>query len=74
MFSKLYISLSGNGKQEENVIFNDALMCYSFRLAVRDLLYEPSHRQDSTYFDLCETSRRTLAGTRNSSMGTTMKD
>ena len=29
----------------------------------------PSHRQDSTYHGLCYTSRGTLAGTRNSSMG-----
>ena len=42
---------------------------YSFRLAARVLLYAPSHRQDSTYHGLCYTSRGTLAGTRNSSMG-----
>ena len=42
---------------------------YSFRLTARVLLYAPSHRQDSTYHDLCYTSRRALAGTRNSSMG-----
>ena len=42
---------------------------YSFRLAARVLLYAPSHRQDSTYHSLCYTSRRALAGTRNSSMG-----
>ena len=29
---------------------------YSFRLAARVLLYAPSHRQDSTYHDLCYTS------------------
>ena len=29
----------------------------------------PSHREDSTYHDLCYTSRGTLAGTRNSAMG-----
>ena len=44
-------------------------MGYSFRLAARVLLYAPSHRQDSTYHDLCYTSRGALAGTRNSSMG-----
>ena len=44
-------------------------MGYSFWLAARVLLYAPSHRQDSTYHDLCYTSRRALAGTRNSSMG-----
>ena len=42
---------------------------YSFRLAARILLYAPSHRQDSTYHSLCYTSRGSLAGTRNSSMG-----
>ena len=47
---------------------------YSFRLAARVLLYAPSHRQDSTYHGLCDTSRGALAGTRNSSMGSPMKD
>ena len=42
---------------------------YSFRLTTRVLLYAPSHRQDSTYHGLCYTSRGTLVGTRNSSMG-----
>ena len=42
---------------------------YSFRLTARVLLYAPSHRQDSTYHDLCYTSCGALAGTRNSSMG-----
>ena len=42
---------------------------YSYRLPARVLLYAPSHRQDSTYHGLCYTSRGTLAGTRNSSMG-----
>ena len=44
---------------------------YSFRLTARVLLYAPSHRQDSTYryHGLCYTSRGSLAGTRNSSMG-----
>ena len=42
---------------------------YSFRLTARVLLYAPSHRQDSTYHGLCFTSRGTLAGMRNSSMG-----
>ena len=40
----------------------------SFRLTARVLLYAPSHRQDSTYHNLCYTSRGALAGTRNSSM------
>ena len=38
-----------------------------------NLLYAPSHRQDSTYHSLCYTSRRALDGRRNSSMGP-MKD
>ena len=38
---------------------------YSFRLIARVLLYAPSHRQDSTYHDLCFTSRGALAGMRN---------
>ena len=42
---------------------------YSYRLTARVLLYAPSHRQDSTYHGLCYTSRRALAGTRNSPMG-----
>ena len=42
---------------------------YSYRLAARDILYAPSHRQDNTYHSLCYTSRGALAGTRNSSMG-----
>ena len=44
-------------------------MGYSFQLTARDLLYAPSHRQDSTYHGLCYTSRGSLAGTWNSSMG-----
>ena len=35
-------------------------MGYSFRLAAKDLLYAPSHRQDSTYHGLCYTSRGAL--------------
>ena len=42
---------------------------YSYRLTARVLLYAPPHRQDNTYHGLCYTSRGTLAGTRNSSMG-----
>ena len=42
---------------------------YSFRLTASVLLHAPSHRQDSTYHSLCYTSRGTLAGTGNSSMG-----
>ena len=36
---------------------------------IRVLLYALSHTQDSTYHDLCYTSRGALAGMRNSSMG-----
>ena len=46
-------------------------ICYSLRLTPRVLLYAPSHRQDNTYHSLCYTSRGSLAGTRNSSMGPT---
>ena len=42
----------------------------SYRLAARVLLYAPSHRQDSTYHNLCYTSRGALAGMRNSSVDT----
>ena len=42
---------------------------YSYQWTARVLLYAPSHRQDNTYHGLCYTSRETLAGTRNSSMG-----
>ena len=42
---------------------------YSFRLTARVLLYAPSNRHDSTYHGLCYTRRGTLAGMRNSSMG-----
>ena len=42
---------------------------YCFRLAARVLLYALFHRQDNTYHGLCYTSRGTLAGKRNSSMG-----
>ena len=50
-------------------------MGYSFRLTARVPLYAPSHRQDSTYHDLCYTSCGELTGTTNSSMGSLpMKD
>ena len=40
------------------------------RLAAKDILYTPSHRQDSVYHNLCfQTSHGALAGTRDSSMG-----
>ena len=44
-------------------------MGYSFRLAVRVLLYASSNRRDNAYHSLCYTSRGALAGMRNSSMG-----
>ena len=44
-------------------------MDYSFHLVARNVLYAPSHIQDSTYHSLCYTSRGALAGMRNSSMG-----
>ena len=47
-------------------------MCYSFQLT-RVLLYASSHRQDCTYHSLCYTSRRALAGTKYSSMGSTWR-
>ena len=46
-------------------------MGYSFRLTARVLWYTRSHRQDSTYHGICYTSRGTLAGTRNSIIGST---
>ena len=45
------------------------LLGYSFRLEARFILYATPHRQDNTYHGLCYTSRGTLAGARNSSMG-----
>ena len=44
-------------------------MGYSFQLVTRDILYAPSHRQDSTYHDLCITSCSGLARMRKCSMG-----
>ena len=44
-------------------------MGYYFRLAARVLLYASSHRHDDSYHGIWYTSRGTLAGTRNSSMG-----
>ena len=44
-------------------------MGYSFQLAARDLLYAPSHIQDSTHCSLYYTSCGAMAGTRLSSMG-----
>ena len=44
-------------------------MGYTFQLAARDILYAPSHREDSIYYSLCYTNRGALAGTRNSPVG-----
>ena len=44
-------------------------MGYTFLLAARDILYAPSHRQDSIYHDFCYTSRGALAATTNNPMG-----
>ena len=38
-------------------------MGYSFRIAEWDVLYPPSHRQNSTYHALCYISRGVRAGT-----------
>ena len=46
-------------------------MGYCFRLAARDRLYAPSHKQDNVYYS---THYGALAGTRNSINGSTMKD
>ena len=43
-------------------------MGYTFRLAATCLLYVPPNRHDNTYHDLCDTSRGTMVGTRNSSL------
>ena len=40
-----------------------------FLISSKGRLYASSNRQDNTYPGLCYTSRRALAGTRNSSMG-----
>ena len=40
-------------------------MGYSLRLAVKSILYAPSHRQYSTYHRLCYSSRGALAGTKH---------
>ena len=34
-------------------IVGDKICFYSFQLVARDLLYAPSHRQESTYHGLC---------------------
>ena len=42
-----------------------------FPINSKGSFYASSHRQDSTYHGLCYTSREALAGTRNSSVGST---
>ena len=54
---------------EGSVLFNDALNTFYLRLyGVRHMVKNHSN-SEITYHDLCYTSRGTLAGTRNSSMG-----
>ena len=74
--------LNTGRKEEGHVLFNDALnTLYGVRHMVknhsnRETERKPaaatcptlSHRQDSTYYGLCYTSRGALAGTINSSM------
>ena len=81
-----YFKDAGDRRKEGTVLFNEGLnmftaIChlyigYSFRLAARDHLHAPFHKQDSIYNDdLCYTSHGTLARTSNRSMsGSTMKD
>ena len=40
-----------------------------FPISSKVFLYAPSHRQDSTHHSVCYTSRRVLAGTRNTLYG-----
>ena len=51
------------------IVREETRCCHIDYIAASVILYAPSHRQDSTYHDLCYTSRGALAGTRNSSMG-----
>ena len=44
-------------------------MRYSFLVAASDLLYAPSHRQDSTYHSPCYTNCGSQTEIRNSSLG-----
>ena len=65
-----YLRLHGVGHMvKEHSVGKETRCRHSFRLAATVLLYEPSHRQDCTYHDLCYKSRGALAETRNSSMG-----
>ena len=60
---QFYIWLSSVGRMD---MFSNNL---SFRLVARDILYSPSHSQESTYHDICNSSCGALVGTRFSSMG-----
>ena len=53
------------GRKEMFYLTTHSTHFYSFRLAAMVLLYEPSHRQDSTYHSLCYTSHSALAGDNN---------
>ena len=58
-YMALYLMVKDHSVREETRCRH---MGYSFRLTARILLYAPSHRQVSTYHDLCYTSRGALAG------------
>ena len=59
-----YLRLYGVGHMVKDYSVREETRCrhmgYSFRLTSRVLLHAPSHKQDSTYNDLCYTSRGTL--------------
>ena len=61
-----YLMIKDNSDSERETCCCN-LMGYFFQLAARDLLYTPSHRQDSTYQVLWYTSCEALVGMRNSS-------
>ena len=65
-----YLRLYGVRHMVKNYSAREETRCrhigYSFRLAARVLLYASSHKQNNTYHGLCYTSRRALAGARNS--------
>ena len=66
-----YLRLYGVGHmiKDHSDSMREETHCHHMGITARVLLYAPSHRQDSTYHSFCYTSRGTLAGTRNSSMG-----
>ena len=66
-----YLRLYGVGNMVKDHSVNEETRCrhyigYSFRLAVRDILYAPSPQ--TRYHSLFYIRRGTLAGSRNSSM------